>query len=541
MAALDDPARFVTIGCGRDPEAVDARRIGAKAAGLARLAAGGLRIPPLFVLPTTLTARVLAAGGHLPHEVDDAVDAALRELEAAAGARLGDPRAPLLVSVRSGAPVSMPGMMETLLNVGLTEATLPGLIRRTGNPKLAWDAYRRLVAGFGEVVAHVPKEELEAEAIRVAGSADPRFFDFDQLRTLSRGYAQVVARRSGREFPQDPRVQLRRAIAAVYASWDSPKAKSYRRAHDIPDDVGTAVAVQAMVFGNAGGLSGAGVGFTRDPVTGERSPWVDFLFDAQGEDVVSGRARAHGHAQLASAAPALWEELLAASATLERLFLDMQDFEFTVQEGRLYLLQSRHGKRSARAAVRIALDLVEEGLIGSELALQRLEGVDADSLAVRRVVAEHGERIDPVASAVSAAGGVASGEIALDEARARKRHGEGVAVILVRRDAETGDIAALQQAAGMLTARGARTSHAAVVARDLGKVCLVGCEAMAIDLAARRIRLGTLELGEGDLISIDGNEGQVYAGRVQTRAERPRELVQRLEKLRESRSSAPAV
>lgn len=487
MAVADDPVGLVTIGCGRDPETVDPRRIGAKAAGLARLAAGDLRVPPLFVLPTTLTATVLAAGGHLPREADEAVDAALHALETAVGARLGDPHAPLLVSVRSGAPVSMPGMMETLLNVGLTEAMVPGLIRRTGNPKLAWDAYRRLVAGFGEVVAQVPKEELEAEAVRVAGTADPRLLDFDQSRTLARALAEVVARRSGREFPQDARVQLRRAIAAVYASWNSPKAQSYRRAHDVPDDLGTAVAVQAMVFGNAGGLSGAGVGFTRDPVTGEGAPWVDFLFDAQGEDVVSGRARAHGHQQLASAAPALWQELQAVSATLERLFLDMQDFEFTVQEGRLYLLQSRNGKRSARAAVRIALDLAEQGLIGRELALERLEDVDADSLTVRRVVAEHGERIDPIATAVSAVAGVASGEIALDEARARKRNGEGASVILVRRDAETDDIAALQQAAGVLTARGARTSHAAVVARDLGRVCLVGCEALVIDLPARRI------------------------------------------------------
>jgi pyruvate,orthophosphate dikinase len=536
--AAGESARFVTIGCGGDAATVDACQVGAKAAGLAKLAAGGLRVPPLFVLPSGLTAQVAAAGGRLPGGLDDAVDAALRKLEAAEGARLGDPSAPLLVSVRSGASVSMPGMMETLLNVGLSEATVPGLIRRTGNPRLAWDAYRRLVAGYGEVVTGIAAQEFEAETARIAGTADPRLLDFEQLRTLARAHAQLVARRSGHEFPQDARVQLRKAIAAVFASWHSPKASNYRRTHGIPDDLGTAVAVQAMVFGNAGGLSGAGVGFTRDPVTGDRAPWVDFLFDAQGEDVVSGRSRADGHAQLASAAPALWEELQAAAARLERLFQDMQDFEFTMQEGRLYFLQSRTGKRGARAAARIALDMVDEGLIPRELALRRLETIDPQALEVQCVVAEDGARAQPAASALSASAGVASGEIALDEARARRRNGEGAAVILVRRDAETDDIAALQQAAGILTARGARTSHAAVVARDLGKVCLVGCETLAIDLAARRIRLGSRELSEGDLISIDGNEGRVYAGRVRTQAQRPRELLQRLENLRSRCESA---
>jgi pyruvate,orthophosphate dikinase len=532
-APSNQSAALVAIGTGREAPTVDARIIGAKAAGLARLAAGGLRVPPLFVVPTGYTSSVLACGGRLPPGLDDAVEQALAELESAAGARFGDARSPLLVSVRSGAPVSMPGMMETLLNVGLTEATLPGLIRRTGNPKLAWDAYRRLVAGFGEVVARIPHQEFEAEAARIAGATDPRLLDFDKLRQLARAFGQIYARRTGREFPQDARVQLRQAIAAVYASWRSTKALHYRRTHDIADGLGTAVAVQAMVFGNSGGVSGAGVGFTRNPVTGERALWVDFLFDAQGEDVVSGRRRAHGHAQLAQAAPVLWQELQGAAGTLERLFLDMQDFEFTVQEGRLYLLQSRAGKRSARAAVQIALDMVDEGLIARDVARSRLASIDPEALAVQRVVADDGGGIEPAASAVSAAAGVVCGQIVLDEAQARERSGQGGTVILVRRDAETEDIAALQLAAGMLTERGARTSHAAVVARDLHKVCLVGCDALSIDPAARRIRLGKVELNEGDLISIDGNEGRVYAGQVRTRTERPRELLQRLAGLRE--------
>jgi pyruvate,orthophosphate dikinase len=534
MTAAGRGASLVAIGVGRDPATVDAGAIGAKAAGLARLAAGGLQVPPLFVVPAAFTSQVLAGDGRLPAALGHALDAALSELEQAAGARFGDARCPLLVSVRSGAPVSMPGMMDTLLNIGLTETTLAGLIRRTGNPKLAWDAYRRLVAGFGEIVARVPREEFEAEAARIGGPADPRLMDFEQLRELARRFTQVYARHAGREFPQDAREQLRQAVGAVYASWRSPRAEQYRRTHGIADDLGTAVAVQAMVFGNGGGLSGAGVGFTRDPVTGERAPWVDFLFDAQGEDVVSGRRQAHGHAQLAAAAPALWQELVGAAGTLERLFRDMQDFEFTVQEGRLYFLQSRAGKRSPRAAARIALDMLDEGLIGRALALERVGPIDPTALAVRRVVAGDGAAVEAAAVAASASSGVASGEIALDEARARSRSDRGASVILVRRDAETDDIAALQLAAGILTARGARTSHAAVVARQLGKVCLVGCETLSIDPSARTVRLGQLDLNEGDTISIDGNEGRVYVGTVRTRAEQPLELLQRLRQLKEA-------
>lgn len=530
-----DFAPLVAIGEARPAAAVaaaDPRVLGAKAAGLARMAAAGLRVPPLIVVPATECAAVMNNGGRLTDSLRRSLDRGLRWLEDASGLRFGDPRAPLLVSVRSGAPVSMPGMMDTLLNVGLNDATLQGLVRRTGNPKLAWDAYRRLVAAYGEVVEGIAADVFEQPTARACSGADPRWLDFAQLRELARAHLLAWRERAAGEFPQDARVQLVRAVEAVFASWNSPRACEYRASQGIDPGLGTAVAVQAMVFGNAGGLSGSGVGFTRDPTDGTPSPWVDFLFDAQGEDVVSGRRSAHGHESLALAAPAAWEELQSVAGRLESLFGDMQDFEFTIEEGRLFVLQSRRGKRSPRAAVRIALDLVDQGLIGRQEALRRLESIRPEALGVARTTGSDGGAVDAMATAASAAPGVACGEIALDEARARARHREGAQVILVRRDAETADLPGLQLAEGLLTGRGARTSHAAVVARELQKVCLVGCEAMSIDLAQRSVRFDGRPFAEGELITLDGNEGRVYAGRTGTRIEWPQALMQRLAALR---------
>jgi pyruvate,orthophosphate dikinase len=293
------------------------------------------------------------------------------------------------------------------------------------------------------------------------------------------------------------------------------------------------VTVQRMVFGNAGGQSGAGVGFTRDPTTGEPALWVDFLFNAQGEDVVSGRRSAHGHDELAAVLPAVWQALRDAARQLEHAIGDMQDFEFTVQDGRLFMLQTRDGKRTPRAAARIALDMLDEGLITAEVACERTAGLDREALARPRIVAINGAALVPLARAVTASSGVAIGEIALDEARTVARHGAGVPIVLVRRDAETSDISALESATGLLTQRGARTSHAAVVARQLGKVCLVGCADLQIDEASRTVRLGRTTLHEGDLLTLDGNGGALYAGAVQTEIEYPMELLSRLESLRQ--------
>ncbi|PZP33931.1 MAG: pyruvate, phosphate dikinase [Roseateles depolymerans] len=514
VATVWHPELFA-FGCDALPALPEPtpERLGFKAYNLQRMALLGLPVPPAFVLGTGLcaSAATRAAGASAA-----LWGPGLAALEQATGLRLGDPRRPLLLSVRSGAPVSMPGMMETLLNIGLSDATLDGFIRQTGQPRLAWDAYRRLVAGFGEIVAGIPAQRFEAELAAFGPGRSERELDFAELRALTRRCLAVYAQAAGRPFPQDPREQLQQAIAAVFGSWQSDKARAYRAAHHISDAIGTAVTVQTMVFGNAGVSSGAGVGFTRDPSSGANALWVDFLFNAQGEDVVSGRRSAHGHAQLAEVLPEVWAQLHVATALLESAFGDMQDFEFTVQQGRLYLLQTRSGKRTPQAAARIALDLLAQGLIDADTARERTAALDEPALALLRVVASDGAPLQPLASAAAASAGVAVGEIAFDAARAAARRADGAEVILVRRDAETADMAALQHATGLLTQRGARTSHAAVVARQMGRVCLVGCEALQLDEQRRELRVGEQVLAEGALITLDGNEGQVYAGAAQT-------------------------
>jgi pyruvate,orthophosphate dikinase len=524
--AIDAP---LLIACGDVAAAADLppqARIGAKAHNLARMAALGLPVPPAFVIGSHWCGRAHALQ-------PDFWCGALRAIEQVTGRGFGDRRHPLLLSVRSGAAVSMPGMMETVLDIGLSELTLPGFVRVTGNPQLAWDAYRRLVAGFGEVVLGVDRGHFERDLQGLATGRDERELDFAELRQLTRLHLASVLRESGRPFPQDPGEQLRAAIAAVFGSWQADKALAYRRLHGLPDQPGTAVTVQAMVFGNAGGTSGAGVGFTRHPSTGAPEPWVDFLFKAQGEDVVSGRRTAQGHAQLAAVAPAIWDELRQHLHRLEQAFGDMQDFEFTVENGKLWLLQTRAGKRTPQARARIALDLLDEGVIDAPQALLRTVGLDAATLAIDRIATDGaGAEVVVLATAASAAHGVACGEIALDEARARARHAAGAPVVLLRQDAETRDLVALECALGLLTARGARTSHAAVVARQMGKVCLVGCDELAIDLGRRRVRFGSVEMGEGEPVTLDGHRGVVYRGAVRTVREAPAELLQRLAALR---------
>lgn len=512
------------IGCpGQAAVAPPVAQIGVKAHNLARMAALGLPVPPAFVIETGWSAE-----GRLPTPQDWLP--ALRSLEQHTGLRFGDRWRPLLLSVRSGAAVSMPGMMDSLLNIGLCDATLPGLLRRTGNPRLAWDAYRRLVACWGEVVLGLPAAAFRADRAAVAGDADESMLDFSQLRALTRAHLATLQREAGQPFPQDPMQQLQQAIAAVLASWHSPRATAYRRIHALPDTLGTAVTVQRMVFGNAGGRSGAGVGFTRHPSTGEPQPWIDFLFDAQGEDVVSGRRSAHagGDQDLAAAEPLVWAALLDAMQRLEAEFGDMQDVEFTVEDGQLSLLQARNGKRTPQAAARIALDLHDAGCIGRDEALRRTDGLDAAQLALQRLDGDGAV----LAEAASACSGVASGEIVLDEQQARARRAAGASVVLVRQDAETTDIAALELAQGLLTARGARTSHAAVVARQLGKVCLVACERLQVDMQQRTLRLGERTLAEGAPITLDGNTGRVLDGICRVVRVVPAGLMQRLEALR---------
>ncbi|MEJ6008203.1 PEP/pyruvate-binding domain-containing protein [Paucibacter sp. AS339] len=520
------------LGCAGQTALAQAspQRLGFKAFNLLRMAQMGLPVPPAFVLGTQFCAnaqtRSQAANPELWAN-------ALQALEAAsAGLRFGHAARPLLLSVRSGAPVSMPGMMETLLNIGLNDATVQGLIRQTGNPRLAWDAYRRLIASFAEVVAGLPAHLFEDELQRLCAGRDERQLDFAELRSLTQRFLQLYRQAAGCDFPQSPQAQLQQAIAAVFASWQSAKASSYRAAHGVADAIGTAVTVQAMVFGNAGARSGAGVGFTRDPLSGAPGLWVDFLFNAQGEDVVSGRRSAQGHEQLQQVLPQVWDELREACARLERQMGEMQDFEFTVQDGRLYLLQTRDGKRSPQAKARIALDLWREGVIDQATARQRCAGLDAEALQISRVIAADGQAVQALAQAQAANSGVVTGRIVMDEAAALAAQAAGQPAVLLRRDAETADSAALALTLGLLTQNGARTSHAAVVARQMGKVCLLACEGMVLDEAAREVRFGDVCLREGDWISLDGNESCVYAGQVQTEWCCPPGLLAELEQLR---------
>ena len=516
-------------GCAPAEYKPSASTMGFKAFNLLRMAGLGLPVPPAFAIGTIYcrddASRSKASQPTLWRS-------GLQSLERATFLRFGDTRLPLLLSVRSGAPVSMPGMMETLLNIGLCDATLAGFLRQTGNPRLVWDTYRRLVASYGEVVAGVPASIFDAESSTLVGMRDERELDFTELRALTHRYLEAYAGAAGKPFPQDPQAQLVGAIGAVFASWQSSKACEYRRQRGIADSIGTAVTVQTMVYGNAGERSGSGVGFTRDPVSGEPTLWIDFLFNAQGEDVVWGRRSAYGHDELAAVMPAVWQALGDTAAKLEQEFGDMQDFEFTVQDSNLYLLQTRNGKCSAQALARIALDLSDAGVISGDVARERTAALKLDDLVTTRAVSSDGKPLTPLSHAASASSGVAVGEIAFDEAAAQDRHVAGVSVILVRHDAETADIAALELAAGLLTQRGARTSHAAVVARQLGKVCLVGCAKMQLDETGRTLQIGETALREGDLLTLDGNDGAVYSGAVHTAVEPLVELQSRLTHLR---------
>ncbi|SDC94857.1 PEP/pyruvate-binding domain-containing protein [Paraburkholderia lycopersici] len=533
-AASALPDHLYLIGCDAGspqrplPADVSAQMLGFKAFNLLKMAALGLRVPPAFVLGTPYCGsdemRARATGASVWR-------AGISRLERATGRRFGDPRVPLFVSVRSGAPVSMPGMMDTLLNIGLCERTLGGLLRQTGNPRLAWDTYRRLIRAWGELVSGVPEHAFDEEYKRIAGSRDERSLDFTELRTLAHRYLAVHESETGKPFPQDPAAQLEAAISQVLASWHSDRACEYRRQFGLDDTPGTAVTVQTMVFGNAGGRSGAGVAFTRSPLDGEPALWADFLFNAQGEDVVSGRRVARGHETLAQALPPVWTALRDSAAALERALGDMQDIEFTVQDGQLYLLQTRAGKRSARAAARIALDMLDEGLITANVARERTASLDLASLVTVRLANEDGQTATPLAHAASGNVGVTSGEIALDTKRAIERGAQG-AVVLLRQDADTADIAALQASTGLLTRNGTRTAHAAVVARQMGKVCLVGCPDLVIDEVARSVRFGDTTLREGDPVTLDGDTGAVYAGAMQTVTEPLVDLQQRLLRLR---------
>lgn len=513
-------------------EDVPASEFGNKAASLACMNAMDIPVPPGFILGVSVCEDYYRDGNVLPGDVPALLREGITFLEKETGRIFGSPRNPLLVSVRSGAPVSMPGIMETLLNIGLSRETIRGLILLTGNPRFAWDSYRRLLENFGTTVAsHDParyrsllKAKMEREEV-----CDETGLDAMTLQDLAREFEGIHLEGGGRPFPSDSFEQLLQAGIAVLRSWSSPRAAAFRRLNLVQDARGTAITVQAMVFGNMGIHSGAGVAFTRNPWTGEKDFVVDFRFGAQGEDVVSGESSAATCHELARRMPAVFEGLVTSGRTLESHFRDMQDLEFTVQQEHLYILQSRSGKRSPLAALRIAVEMVAEGLITPEEALDRLRDVDIDAITIQSVLS----REPPLAGGLSASSGAVSGTIALTSERAEEAAGEGT-VILVRETASPDDLPGISAAGGLLVARGARTSHAAVVARQMGKVCIVNCTALSIDTRRHRCRFGDCELREGEVITLDGDSGQVYRGAVDVVRERPAELVGAVEEWRRS-------
>jgi pyruvate,orthophosphate dikinase len=506
--------RFVfgfSEGAGtRDPEAL----LGGKGAGLAAMSASGLPVPPGFTV-TTAACRKYLEGGELPEGLMDEVAEHLASLEASVGKGLGDHRFPLLVAVRSGAPISMPGMMDTVLNLGLNDGTARGLARQTGDARFAYDSYRRFVQMFACVVFGVEPGAFE-EALRALkeerGVEQDTELTAEDLRELVETYKGIVGLRADRAFPEDPAEQLELAVRAVFASWRSRRAVVYRREFGVPDGLGTAVTVQAMVFGNLGGSSGTGVAFTRSPATGERGLFGEFLLNAQGEDVVAGVRTPRPIAEMEGALPGAFAELNVVAQRLEQSCRDMQDVEFTVERGKLYLLQTRSGKRTAEASVRIAREMAEEGLLSREEAVLRVEPEQVARLLHPRL--DPDAEIEVLCEGLGASPGAATGAIVLDADEAERRGESGEDVILVRRETSPDDVPGLMRAQGVLTATGGVTSHAAVVARGLGKPAVTGCKGLDIDPERGLVRLGTKTFVAGDTITIEGSLGAVIGGPV---------------------------
>ena len=490
--------------------------LGGKGAGLAEMTAIGIPVPAGFTVTTAACIEYVQNGRKLPPGLEEEIAAHLEGLEEATGKRFGDAQDPLLVSVRSGAAVSMPGMMDTILNLGLNDESVEGLARATGNERFAWDAYRRLVQMYSNVVeavdAHAFEQALAAlkESRRVRNDVDLRA---DDLRELVERFKEIYRDGTGADFPQDPRVQLGRAVRAVFDSWETPRAQVYRRANGIPDDLGTAVNVVQMVFGNKGEDSGTGVAFTRNPSTGEQGIWGEFLTNAQGEDVVAGIRTPLPITEMKNRLPEAFDQLVDTMRRLEERYREMQDIEFTVEEGKLYLLQTRSGKRTAQAALKIAVDMVEEGLISREEAVARIDPKQLDQLLHPMIDPE--AHYEAAAKGLNASPGAATGKIVLDADTAEERGKAGEDVILVRWETNPDDIHGLLEARGILTAQGGMTSHAAVVARGMGKPCVAGCEGLSIDLEGRKISLDGREVAEGEVITIDGGTGEVIVGEVE--------------------------
>jgi pyruvate, orthophosphate dikinase len=493
--------------------------LGGKGAGLAEMTNAGLPVPPGFTITTEACNDYFANGEQLPEGLWEDVLAAVERLEQVAGKRFGDPANPLLVSVRSGAKFSMPGMMDTVLNLGLNEETLHGLIALTGNERFGWDAYRRFIQMFGRIVLDVEGERFEHAldaAKQARGASADTDLDAAALREVAEAFRAIVREDTGREFPSDPNEQLDLAIKAVFASWFGKRARDYRDYNRIPHDLGTAVNVVTMVFGNMGDDSGTGVAFTRDPNTGEKVLYGEYLVNAQGEDVVAGIRTPSKIEHLRDEMPDVYDEFQRIGERLERHYRDVQDLEFTIERGKLYMLQTRSAKRTAAAAVKIASDMVEEGIISEREALARIEPAHVDQLLRNQFDPNAKQQAKRIAKGLNASPGAAVGKAVFDADRAAEMAASGEQVLLVRIETSPDDFHGMAVAQGILTARGGATSHAAVVARQIGKPCVAGCAELLVDYGARTASANGTTFAEGDWISVDGSTGEVFVGALPT-------------------------
>jgi len=490
--------------------------LGGKGANLAEMTNAGIPVPPGFTITTEVCNLYYDNGMEIPKEIDKDLEGFMSKLEKATGKKFGDPADPLMVSVRSGAKFSMPGMMDTILNLGLNEETVKGVAEKTGNERFALDNYRRFIQMFGNVVLGIDKDLFEDVITKT--KKDRRIkqdssLQATDLKNIVKKFKGIVKRKSGEAFPDDPYVQLRMSRDAVFRSWNNPRAISYRRLNDIPSGLGTAVNVQVMVFGNTGNKSGTGVGFTRNPATGAKEFYGEYLVNAQGEDVVAGVRTPRPIAELANDMPAIHKQLKDITTRLEKHYRDIQDFEFTVQDNELYMLQTRAGKRTAQAAIKIAVDMVKEKLITKEEALMRIDPMQLDHLLHPRI--DPKAKFDVICKGLAASPGAASGKVYFTADDVVKV-GTKIHTILVREETNPDDIEGMNAAVGILTSRGGMTSHAAVVARGMGKCCVSGAEAVRVNASKKVFQVGRLTVKEGEIITLNGSTGEVVLGKVDT-------------------------
>ena len=493
--------------------------LGGKGANLAEMTGLGLPIPQGFTVTTEACTDYYNSGKQISEEIQGQIFDALATLEEMQGKKFGDTEDPLLVSVRSGARASMPGMMDTILNLGLNDVSVEGFAKKTGNPRFAYDSYRRFIQMFSDVVMEMSKTFFEGILDEIKQAKGAKFdtdLTADDLKEVIARYKAIYKEKMGEEFPQDPKVQLMEAVKAVFRSWDNPRAIVYRRMNDIPGDWGTAVNVQAMVFGNMGNTSGTGVAFTRNPATGAKGIFGEYLINAQGEDVVAGIRTPQPITKLEEDLPDCYKQFIEIATKLENHYRDMQDMEFTIQEGKLYFLQTRSGKRTAAAAIQIACDLVDEGMITPEEAVLRIEAKSLDQLLHPTFDTEALKAGELIGTALPASPGAAAGKLYFTAEDAKAAHAKGERVVLVRLETSPEDIEGMHAAEGILTVRGGMTSHAAVVARGMGTCCVSGCGEIKIDEEAKWFELGGHHIVEGDYISLDGSTGNIYLGDIKT-------------------------